>query len=32
MNGNARLVYDPNMWNFSVTGVVVQNTWRELTA
>jgi hypothetical protein len=34
MNGNARLVYDPNMWNFSVTGVagLVQNTWRELTA
>lgn len=32
MNGNARLIYDPNMWNFSVTGVagLVQNTWREL--
>jgi hypothetical protein len=32
MNGNARLIFNPNMLNFSVTGVagLVQNTWREL--
>ena len=31
-NGNSRLVFDPNMLNFAVTGVagLVQNTFREL--
>lgn len=32
ITGNARLTFDPNKLNFSVTGVagLVQNTWREL--
>lgn len=34
INGNSRLVFNPNMFNLSVTGVagLVQNTWRELPA
>lgn len=32
VNGNSRLIFNPNMFNLSVTGVagLVQNTWREL--
>ena len=34
INGNSRLIFNPNMFNLSVTGVagLVQNTWRELPA